>query len=149
MLGVYNEYPKQFWVLVLGTFIDRLGGALLFPFFTLYITQKFNVGMTQVGLIFATFSISSVVGSFFGGALTDRIGRKRILLFGLITSALSSLLMGVVNQIEIFFVVTIFVGLLSNTAGPAQQAMVADLLPEEKAFRFHTKPSPVFRKKEK
>jgi MFS family permease len=132
LLGVYNEYPNQFWILVLGTFIDRLGGALLFPFFTLYITQKFNVGMTQVGLIFATFSVSSVVGGFFGGALTDRVGRKSMLLFGLITSGLSSLLMGIVNQIEFFFVVTIIVGLLSNTAGPAQQAMVADLLPEEK-----------------
>lgn len=130
--GIYKEYPNQFWILVTGTFIDRLGGALLFPFFTLYITQKFNVGMTQVGLIFATFSITSVIGGFFGGALTDRIGRKSMLLFGLITSALSSILMGVVNQIELFFIVTIIVGLLSNTGGPAQQAMVADLLPEEK-----------------
>jgi MFS family permease len=130
--AVYNEYPSQYWVLVTGTFIDRLGGALLFPFFTLYITRKFDVGMTQVGVIFAMFSLSSVVGGFFGGALTDRLGRKGMLLFGLITSALSSLLMGVVGTIEAFFFVTLFVGLLSNTGGPAQQAMVADLLPEEK-----------------
>ena len=132
MRAIYGEYPSQFWVLVGGTFIDRLGGALLFPFFTLYITSKFGVGMTQVGLIFAIFSISSVVGGFFGGALTDRFGRKRMLLFGLITSAISSLMMGLVNTIEAFFITSIFVGLLSNTGGPAQQAMVADLLPEEK-----------------
>ncbi|NIO07030.1 MAG: hypothetical protein GTO40_03180, partial [Deltaproteobacteria bacterium] len=48
--GTYQEYPGQFWILVAGTFIDRLGGALLFPFFTLYITRKFGVGMTTVGL---------------------------------------------------------------------------------------------------
>ena len=132
VISVYRDYPSQFWVLVSGTFIDRVGGALLFPFFTLYITAKFGVGMTQVGVIFAVFSLSSVVGGFIGGAMTDRLGRKRMLLFGLITSALSSLLMGVADTITLFFVVTIVVGLLSNTAGPAQQAMVADLLPEEK-----------------
>ncbi|MEJ2710356.1 MAG: MFS transporter [Anaerolineales bacterium] len=129
--SVYQEYPQQFWILVGGTFIDRLGGALMFPFFTLYLTRKFGIGMTQVGVIFGMFSISSVIGSMFGGALADRMGRKGMLLFGLVMSATSSLLMGVINQIELFYVVTLFVGILSNAGGPAQQAMVADLLPEK------------------
>ena len=55
-----------------------------------------------------------------------------MLLFGLVVSALSSLLMGVINEIELFFLVTLAVGLFANAGGPAQQAMVADLLPEEK-----------------
>jgi len=130
--GIYDEYPRQFWTLVLGTFIDRLGGALMFPFFTLYITRKFNVGMTDVGVLFGLFSVASIVGSTFGGALADRLGRKGMLIFGLIASALTSLLMGVVNSMGIFFVSALFVGLFANVGGPAQQAMVADLLPEEK-----------------
>jgi MFS family permease len=129
---VYEEYPRQFWILVMATFIDRLGGALMFPFFTLYITQKFQVGMTQVGVIFGLFSITSVVGSVIGGALTDRIGRKGMLLFGLVVSSVTSILMGVINAIDVFFVVTLAVGLFANVGGPAQGAMVADLLPEEK-----------------
>src|SRR5512145_1332706 len=81
--SLYNEFPRQFWILVVGMFIDRLGGALLFPFFTLYLTKKFQIDMTQVGLIFGMFAISSFIGSMIGGALTDRWGRKSILLFGL------------------------------------------------------------------
>lgn len=131
MRALYDEYPSQFWVLIGGTFIDRLGGALLFPFFTLYITQKFGVGMTQVGVIFGIFSLTSVAGSMVGGALSDRLGRKGMVLFGLIASALSSLAMGVVNDLTLFYGVVVIVGLLTNVAGPAQQAMVADLLPEE------------------
>ncbi len=130
--GLYKEYPRQFWILIFGSFIDQLGGALMFPFFTLYITDKFGVGMTEVGLIFALFSISSVVGSMLGGALTDRMGRKGMLLFGLVMSAMSSLLMGVVDRIELFAAVALLVGLLANSGGPARQAMVADLLPDEK-----------------
>lgn len=130
--NIYAEYPRQFWVLILGTFIDRVGGALMFPFLTLYITRKFDVGMTEVGVIFGLFSIASVVGSMFGGALTDRLGRKGMFIFGLVASALTSLLMGLVNDIEFFFASALFVGLFANAGGPAQQAMVADLLPEEK-----------------
>jgi MFS family permease len=130
--NIYDEYPRQFWILILGMFIDRLGGALMFPFFTLYVTQKFGVGMTEVGVLFGLFSIASVTGSMFGGALTDRLGRKGMLIFGLIASALTSLLMGLVNTIEFFFATALIVGLFANAGGPAQQAMVADLLSEEK-----------------
>jgi MFS family permease len=129
---VINDFPRQFWVLVIASFIDRLGGAMLFPFFTLYLTGKFGINMTQVGLIFALFSISSVAGSMVGGALTDRLGRKGMLLFGLVMSALASVLMGVIDQIEWFFVAVLIVGTLADAGGPAQQALVADLLPDEK-----------------
>lgn len=129
---VYGEYPRQFWVLIFSVFVDRLGGALLFPFITLYITRRFGVGMTEVGLLFGLLSIANMVGGMVGGALTDRLGRKGMLVYGLVVSGLSSLLLGLVGTFELFFVVVMFVGLLANIGGPAGQAMVADLLPEEK-----------------
>jgi len=126
------EYPGQFWLVVGASFIDRLGGAMLFPFFTLYMTRKFGINMTTVGVIFFIFSVSSFVGSMIGGAMTDRLGRKGMLLFGLVMSATSSLLMGLVNELILFMVVAILVGVLADSAGPAQQALIADLLPENK-----------------
>ena len=73
---IYDEYPPQFWMLILGLFVDRLGGALVFPFLTLYITRRFSVGMTEIGLLFGVFSVTNLIGSTVGGALTDRFGRK-------------------------------------------------------------------------
>jgi MFS family permease len=129
---LYREYPGPFKTLVLVTFIDRLGGALLFPFFALYITKRFGVGMTEVGIIFAAFSFSSFVGSLLGGALTDRLGRKWVIIFSLVTTSLSSVIMGLVNSLQTFFVLALLVGIFTDTGGPAYQAVVADLLPEEK-----------------
>ena len=129
---IYNEYPRTFWTLIVITFIDRVGGAMLFPFFALYLTKKFDIGMTKVGVLFAAFSFSSFVGSMLGGALTDKFGRKGIIIFGLIASALSTLLMGLVNTYFAFFLVALLVGILAETSGPARQAMIADILPEEK-----------------
>jgi MFS family permease len=129
--AVYEEYPRQFWILMLGTFIDRTGGAALFPFFTLYVTRKFGVGMTEVGAVFGIFAVSSFIGSTIGGALTDRWGRKSIILFGLVMSATTSILMGVIENLPLFIIITLLVGTLSDVAMPAQQALVADILPDK------------------
>ena len=130
--NIYAEYPRTFWTLMAITFIDRVGGAMIYPFIALYLTKKFDLGMTQVGVLFAAFSFSSFVGSLFGGALTDRFGRKGIIIFGLIASSLSTLLMGIVNTYVAFFFVALLVGILAETSGPARQAMIVDILPEEK-----------------
>ncbi len=128
----YQEYPSKFWVVVAASFVDRVGGTMIFPFFALYITSKFHVGMTQAGLLLGTFSFFSMIGSFIGGALTDRFGRKFMVIFGLVFSATSALSMGFVNDLRLFYVLAGAVGLLSDIAGPAWQAMIADILPEDK-----------------
>ncbi len=132
MRGIYNDFPKIFWVVVGASFIDRIGGTLLFPFFSLYITQRFNVGMAQAGIVLGTFSAFGLIGSLIGGALTDKFGRKSLILFGLVFSAISTLSLGLVNEFAVLLPLAVVVGLLSNMAGPAHQAMVADLLPEDK-----------------
>jgi MFS family permease len=128
----YRELPNKFWTLVGASFIDRLGGALIFPFFALYVSQHFNVGMTEVGVLLAIFSASSLVGGAIGGALTDKYGRKSLIIFSLIMSATSTVAMGLVNDLKVFYVLAMLVGVLADTGGPAHQAMVADLLPEQK-----------------
>ena len=55
-----------------------------------------------------------------------------MVIFGLTASAISSLIMGFVNEYALFFGGAMFVGLFANAGGPASGAMVADLLPEEK-----------------
>jgi MFS family permease len=127
----YNEYPRSFKVLTLATFIDQLGTFLLYPFFALYITEHFSVGMTEVGFLFSIFSAGNICGGVIGGALADKYGRRTILLFGLIVSGVGSILMGLVNDLNIFYILVAFLGLIGNLGGPARQAMVADLLPKE------------------
>ena len=130
--SVYKEYPDAFKVLVLATFIDRLGAFILFPFYSLYITKHFGVGMVEVGILFSIFSAGNIFGSTIGGALADKYGRRAMILIGLVVSGISNILMGLVNDLTLFYILAIFVGLIGNFGGPARQAMVADLLPKEK-----------------
>jgi len=132
MRNVYAEYPRQFWILVAGMFIDTIGRTILNPFLMLYATKRFDVGMTEVGMLFGLMAVANTVGNMLGGALTDRLGRKGMMILGLVISGLSSLTMGLAGTFELFFGVLLFVGLFASIGFPAQQAMVADLLPEEK-----------------
>jgi len=128
----YKKFTRHFWVLMFASFIDMLGGALIFPFFSLYITQKFNVGMTQVGTMYLVWALtSSLLGNTLGGALADKFGRKTNMIMGLIASAVSALLMVIIDDFNWFFLVIGVVGIFQDIAGPARQAMIADLVPEE------------------
>lgn len=127
----YLAFPTSFRVLIVAMFIDRLGGTILFPYFALYITREFEVGMTEAGIVLGLFSVSGLAGSIIGGALTDKIGRRSIVVFGLVFSALSSVALGLAGDLWLFYGLAVVVGLLGSVAGPAHQAMVADMLPED------------------
>ena len=129
---IYAEFPRLFWIIVVTYFIDSLGSTLLFPFFALYITQKFGVGMTQAGILLGMSSLFGLIGSMIGGALTDKFGRRQLILFGLVFSALSSLLFGLASDVKILYILVVIVGLLSRIANPAHDAMMGDILSEEK-----------------
>ena len=87
--------------------IPSHSGSLFFPFLSLYVAQRFDVGMTEVGLIFGIWSFSSLIGSMIGGALADKFGRKVIIIFGLVSSALTGILMGLVSRISSFYVLAV------------------------------------------
>ncbi len=129
---IYRQFPVRFWIVVLAAFITGVGGTLLFPFFALYITQKFNVGMTQAGIILGLFSLFGLAGSMIGGALADKIGRRALIIAGLILGSISMITLGLVNHLLVLYPLSIVIGVLNNVGGPAENAMVADILPEQK-----------------
>jgi MFS family permease len=128
----YNMFSKDFWLLMTASFIDMLGRSLVFPFFSLFLTRKFDVGMTEVGAMFLVWALTSgLIGNIVGGALADKFGRKTNIIFGLVASALSALMMIVIDDLKLFYIVIGVIGIFEDIAGPARQAMVADLVPED------------------
>ena len=111
----YKKFSKDFWLLMVASFIDMLGGSLIFPFFSLYMTQKFDVGMTEVGTMFLVWALTSgLIGNTVGGALADKIGRKTNIIFGLIASAASALMMVLINEIVVFYIVIGVIGIFED-----------------------------------
>ena len=135
--GVYHEYPPPFWVLMTGTFIDRLGTNLIMPFLAIYVVGRFDAKITQVGLIFTIFAVCSGVGNFLAGALADKFGRRLTLILGLVGAATARIALGLADNFTGLFVAAGFAGLFGAIGWPAQLAMTADLLgPEKRANGF-------------
>jgi MFS family permease len=135
--NVVQDYPTPFWVLMTGTFIDRLGTNLIMPFLAIYVVQRFDAKITQVGLIYTLFAISSGVGNFLAGALADRFGRRFTLILGLVCAATARIALGLANDFSGLYVAAAFAGLFGAIGWPAQLAMTADLLgPQKRANGF-------------
>lgn len=88
--------------------------------------------MIEVGYLFSIFSFGNIFGGLIGGALADKYGRRAMILIGLIVSGMGSILMALADNLNTFYILAAFLGLIGNFGGPARQAMVADLLPNEK-----------------
>jgi MFS family permease len=135
--NVLQDYPTPFWVLMTGTFIDRLGTNLIMPFLAIYVVQRFDAKITQVGLIYTLFAISSGVGNFLAGALADRFGRRFTLILGLVCAATARIALGLANNFSGLYIAAAFAGLFGAVGWPAQLAMTADLLgPQKRANGF-------------
>jgi oligosaccharide:H+ symporter len=131
------EYPRQYWILFFGAFINSAGAGLVFPFLSLYLTKKLKFSMTEVGISFAFFAVMSVISQVMGGVLADRWGRKPVMLISLLGGAAGILLLGVNGLVDIsqvwvrwgwVMLVVVVMGLTNGAYGPAVNAMVADLI---------------------
>jgi MFS family permease len=135
--NVIQDYPAPFWVLMTGTFIDRLGTNLIMPFLAIYVVQRFDAKITQVGLIYTIFAASSGLGNFLAGALADRFGRRFTLILGLVCAATARIVLGLANDFSGLYIAAAFAGLFGAIGWPAQLAMTADLLgPRKRANGF-------------
>src|ERR1043165_8518927 len=133
----YRNYPTPLWVLMTGIFIDRLGTNLIMPFLAIYVVERFDAKISQVGLIYTIFAVSSGAGNLLAGALADRFGRRFTLILGLVCAATARIALGLANNFTGLYIAAAFAGLFGAIGWPAQLAMTADLLgPQKRANGF-------------
>ena len=135
--GTMAEFPPQFWVLFGGMLVNAAGSSLIFPFFTLYVRQRFGLPMATIGVAMAAMAGVGLISGALGGALADRFGRKTLMVGGLMLAAVSSFTMGVVDSLAAFVAVAIFMNVIFPLSRPASEAMVADLVEPEKRARAY------------
>lgn len=78
----FKGLSTEVWWLSLITLINR-AGTMVIPFLSLYLTESLHFSISNVGWIMSAFGLGSVVGSWLGGKLTDKIGYYKVMLFSL------------------------------------------------------------------
>jgi len=128
--------PPLYWVLWTGTLINRLGGFVV-PFLTLYLTGERGVPVSQAALMVSFFGAGSFIAQLTGGELTDRLGRRPVMLTSFLVTPLAMVTLGLARSIWLVAACTFLVGLFTDLYRPAIGAAIADLVPSAMRTRAY------------
>ena len=122
-------YPKNFWLLSFALFFFMISFNIILPELNDFIT---NMGAPdKKGLIISLFTISAAISRPFSGKLSDTIGRKKVMLTGMIVATVVTLLYPVSGLIS-FLALRFLHGFSAGFLPTGATALVTDILPENK-----------------
>jgi multidrug resistance protein len=111
-------------IIFLTVFLDLIGFGIVLPLLPFY-AGTFGANPFQVGLLFTSFSLMQFLFAPWWGRLSDRVGRRPIILLGLFGSAVSYLFFGLAHSLWLLFLSRIFAGICGANISTAQ-AYIAD-----------------------
>lgn len=114
----FKGLSKEIWWLSLITFINR-AGTMVIPFLSLYLTESMGFRESTVGWIMSCFGLGSVVGSWLGGKITERIGYYRVMNISLFLTGILFVILQYVSTLAGFCIGIFLVMLVADTFRPA------------------------------
>jgi DHA1 family tetracycline resistance protein-like MFS transporter len=125
----------QLSIIFLTIFVNLVGFGIIIPLLPFY-AQTFGASPLVIGLLFASFSLSQLVASPILGDLSDRWGRRPVLIFSLLGTVVSFVMLALATSLPMLFAARIVDGLSGGNITTAR-AYIADITTEEnraKAF---------------
>ena len=124
--ALIRQFPPLVWIVILGTFMVRTTFFMVWPFLSILLYRDYGLSATLIGLILGATAALSTLVSFYGGWLSDKWGRRNILLFGCLVSALSVALLGLSHQVIWLAIGVIGSGLSYGLIDSPGKALMAD-----------------------
>lgn len=131
-----SDLPPAYWLLWLGTLINRLGGFVI-PFLTLYLTGQRGISVSQAALMVSLFGAGSFIASLAGGEVSDRLGRRPVLLVSFLIAPLNMVALGLARPTVLIALLCLFQGFFTDLYRPAVGAAIADLVPPDSRPRAY------------
>jgi len=126
-----QKIPFQIWVIYASSFIFSVGSSMAWPYLNIFLQQKLSLPLSTTTLLISLRAVTGILASFVAGSISDRFGRRGVILVSLLTGSVYyflmahagalwqfALLMGVWGALDLFFPV-------------GSNAMIADLVPIE------------------
>ena len=114
----FRGFSREIWILTLITFINR-AGTMVLPFLSKYLKEDLHFSYSQVGWIMVSFGFGSILGSWLGGKLSDKIGFYKIMIFSLLTSGIAFFGLQFVTSFEGLLVAMFFIMVIADMFRPA------------------------------
>ena len=109
--------------------LAELGFATVIPLLPLYLTERMGASVKLVGAVVAAFALTETFLKAAWGSVADRLGRRPMIMAGLVVSSIAPLLMSVLRQAWMFIPLRVIDGAGSSALWPAASAIIADTTP--------------------
>ncbi|HSJ89029.1 MAG TPA: MFS transporter [Anaerolineales bacterium] len=130
--SLYNEYPRQYWLMITGIVLSTAGGSMIWPFLVIYASGKLSLPLSKVAALISINAGTGLVASLVAGNLADKIGRKVVMNFSLTLNGIAYFLLMYAHTYSQFAGLMILVGLSNPLYQVGADAMLADMIPSEK-----------------
>ncbi len=122
-------------VIFLTVFVNLVGFGIIIPLLPFY-AETFGASPVVIGLLFAAFSLAQLIAAPVLGVLSDRFGRRPVLIFSLIGTAVSFVMLAMAQSLVMLFAARVIDGLSGGNITIAR-AYIADVTePDERAKAF-------------
>ncbi len=102
--------------------------GLRFALVPLFVAEALGQSPGAAGLALAAFAVGNVSVVLYSGRLSDRIGRRPLLIAGLALAGISTAVLGLAGSVPVFFAGAVLAGAASGVYNSPQQAAVADII---------------------
>ncbi|WP_459502992.1 MDR family MFS transporter [Bacillus sp. C1] len=131
MNNLIKRYSKPIWIRLLGELLTRTTEAMLAIIFIIHVNKALEGNVVLTMLLFGLQPLSDIVFTIIAGGITDKYGRKKMMLLGLFVQAIA--IGGFIFAASVTFFALLYVmnGIGRSLYIPAQRAQIADLTAQE------------------
>ena len=132
-------FPVLVWLLLAGTLLTRTAFFLVWPFVAIILQQRFQLAPSEIGVILGSAALSSSVTGFYLGNLSDRFGRRNLMIAGCAGSVAAFLLLATADTVPLYSFGAILVGICRSAIESPGSALMSESIPDQplRELAFH------------
>ncbi|MGW8225949.1 MAG: MFS transporter [Anaerolineales bacterium] len=121
---------KNLFILSFTLVVVTLGFGVVIPIIPFYM-ESLGAGGTELGLLVASYAVMRLICAPVWGSISDRIGRKPVMMIGILGYGITMFLFGLATELWMLFAARILSGILSSATSPTTMAYIGDSTSEE------------------
>lgn len=127
MITTLKQLHPIIHTLFVGTFLSRIANSMSLPFLAIYLSKQTDLSPVTIGIIVGVAPLASTFSGVIGGILSDRFGRKVIMLSSIYTWGFVFIGFALVQHPILFFLLSALNGICKAFFEPVSQALMGDL----------------------
>lgn len=136
MMQFMSFFHPIVWIILNGTIFTRIASFMTIPFLAIYLQSELHASPLMIGITLGIAQLCATFGGIVGGYLTDKFGRKFIMLTTIFIWSAVFIGFATVRVVAFFILLNAINGLCRSFFEPASQALMIDFTEEKKRRRL-------------